>query len=343
MLAHANNHTFDYGSSAILETIEHAEKAGLVLAGSGADLQQARSPRYIKRNGFVVGLVAMASSFIPYGAASRSLPHLHGRPGLNPLTLNKNTVWTIVVPPHVAERIRGFGRLAGRDPAKLAGRSFWLGARFRVGDSFGIEKERELAENDRDANLMAISDAAKQADIVVASIHAHRQGRWLREFAGDAISHGADIVFVHGPHEVRGIEMRQKKPIFYSMGDFVFEFANIDKHPAEAYERAGLGEDASPQDVSASARAGGSLLLKNRKAFEGFTATISIVEKRISRIRLLPVDLHFDGPDDRLGRPHLASPTTGKRIIETVAGLSERYRTAIRYDAKTNSGEVEIL
>jgi poly-gamma-glutamate capsule biosynthesis protein CapA/YwtB (metallophosphatase superfamily) len=45
MLAHANNHAFDYGASGVLETIDHVERAGLVLAGSGPDLQRARARR----------------------------------------------------------------------------------------------------------------------------------------------------------------------------------------------------------------------------------------------------------------------------------------------------------
>ena len=34
MLAHANNHAFDYGAVGILETAEHAEREGLIIAGS---------------------------------------------------------------------------------------------------------------------------------------------------------------------------------------------------------------------------------------------------------------------------------------------------------------------
>jgi len=223
MVAHANNHAFDYGSSAILETLQHVENAGLILAGSGQDLQNARSPRYFRCKGGVVALVAMASTFVPYGAASRSRPDLHGRPGINPLTLTPRKR-AIVVPPSTTERVRAFGRLVGRDPRKLAGRSFKVGARFHVGEKFGFEKGHRLSsEGDREANLAAIAEAAASADIVVASIHAHSQGGWLREFAGDAIERGADVVFIHGPHEVRAVELRDGKPIFYSMGDFVFE------------------------------------------------------------------------------------------------------------------------
>ena len=87
MVAHANNHCFDYGSTGILETISHVESAGLVLAGSGRDLQNARAPRYVRRNGRVVALVAMATDFIPY-KASYARSDVAGRPGLNPLRVS---------------------------------------------------------------------------------------------------------------------------------------------------------------------------------------------------------------------------------------------------------------
>lgn len=343
LLAHANNHAFDYGPSAILETHQHAAAAKLVIAGSGADLQEARAPRYFRSDGRTVALVAMASTFIPYGAASRSRPELRGRPGINPLTISPRRR-AIIVPPEAAERIRAFGRLAGRPESKLARRSFKVGARFHVGEKYGIEKGRRLdSESDRDGNLAAIAEAAANADVVVASIHAHIQGRWLGEFAGDAIRHGADIVFIHGPHEIRAVELRQGKPIFYSMGDFLFELENIDRFPAEAYERAGLGDNATPDDLFRVNRSQETTLANDPNVFEGFVASLSIVGKRMTQIRLLPLDLQFGGTPDRRGRPQLASPQMGRRIIEKVASLSKRYGTQIRYDEGENCGYVETL
>ena len=35
MLAHANNHAFDYGAVGILETAEHAEREGLIMPDRG--------------------------------------------------------------------------------------------------------------------------------------------------------------------------------------------------------------------------------------------------------------------------------------------------------------------
>jgi poly-gamma-glutamate capsule biosynthesis protein CapA/YwtB (metallophosphatase superfamily) len=85
MVANANNHTFDYGSIGVLENLNNVAKAGLVLAGAGKDLQSARAPAYFTHPDGTVALVSAASTYVPYGKASRSRPDMHGRPGLNPL------------------------------------------------------------------------------------------------------------------------------------------------------------------------------------------------------------------------------------------------------------------
>jgi poly-gamma-glutamate synthesis protein (capsule biosynthesis protein) len=244
---------------------------------------------------------------------------------------------------HPERRIGSAHSAGGRHPAKLQGRSFTVGARFRVGERFGVETERQLSsEGDREGDLSAIAEAAARADLVIASIHAHDQGRWLREFAGDAIKRGAGIVFVHGPHQIRAIELREGKPIFYSMGDFAFEIKSVARLPAEAYERRGLNDNATPADVVAWDQQRQQSQLRDPKVFEGFVAVLSVVEKRVRQIRLLPVDLQFGGGDDQRGRPQLATPQMGKRIVEAVAKLSEPYGTKIRYDEAKNCGVIEI-
>jgi poly-gamma-glutamate synthesis protein (capsule biosynthesis protein) len=90
MLAHANNHAFDYGASGILETLEHAEREGLIVAGSGPDLQ--RAPRYLQCDGSRVALVAMAVDFVSYGKASASRPDPARPAGDQPSVTGKRTV-----------------------------------------------------------------------------------------------------------------------------------------------------------------------------------------------------------------------------------------------------------
>jgi len=44
----------------------------------------------------------------------------------------------------------------------------------------------------------------------------------MREFAHDVLDAGADAILGHHPHVPRGIEVRDGKPIVYSMGNFIF-------------------------------------------------------------------------------------------------------------------------
>jgi poly-gamma-glutamate synthesis protein (capsule biosynthesis protein) len=39
------------------------------------------------------------------------------------------------------------------------------------------------------------------------------------------IDHGADVVFGHSPHVVRGVEIYRERPILYSCGDYVDDYA----------------------------------------------------------------------------------------------------------------------
>ncbi len=326
LVANANNHAFDYGSSALMETIAHVRGAGLDIAGAGKDLQEARAPRFIRRKDCDVALIAMAATFIGYGKASRSRPDFHGRPGVNPLTLSL-IERGLVVPARLANAIRPIAKR--------------LGIPIREGRRFRRFHGRQLLERDRIANLEAISAAARDADIVVVSIHAHLQGAWLERFAAQAIDHGADVVFVHGPHEVGAIELRSGKPNFYCLGDFAYETEQIEKYPSDLYEKYDLGDDATPGELRAAATPMRELEREHPEAFEGVVPTLEVAAGRIERFRLHPVDLRFHSEGDGRGRPRIAAPELGRKIVSTMTERSRKYGTKIRYDAATNRGEID--
>ncbi len=326
MLAHANNHSFDYGSTGILETIEHVEKSGLILAGSGKDLQSARAPGYFRCKRGVVALVAMASDFIPYGKASFSRSDLPGRPGMNPLTVSGGK-GAIMAPAAVADRLRPLTR---------------LGLKIRRSDHYGLVTGFRVSAKDLRANLDTIAAAASTADVVIASVHAHRQGPWLTTFAHQAIEHGASVVFIHGPHKVQAIELFKGRPVFYSMGDFVFEAGFITRFPAEAYEARGLPADASFDELCKSGSRSKLAKLDRRQVYEGFAASIDIAERRIVRIRLMPVDLQFKAAREDRGRPLLARPELGRKIIDQVIRVSKPLGTRISWNEASACGEVAL-
>jgi len=69
----ANNHAFDFGADALLDTIEHLRAVGIICVGAGPDERAARLPAVLERGGFRVRLVG-ASDHPPQYAAAPGQP-----------------------------------------------------------------------------------------------------------------------------------------------------------------------------------------------------------------------------------------------------------------------------
>jgi poly-gamma-glutamate synthesis protein (capsule biosynthesis protein) len=72
-----------------------------------------------------------------------------------------------------------------------------------------------------------IADAKKKADVVAVSFHwgqeFHSQpSAFQRHLAHHTVDAGADFIIGHHPHCLQGVESYKDKPIFYSLGNFVF-------------------------------------------------------------------------------------------------------------------------
>ncbi|HOQ17129.1 MAG TPA: CapA family protein [Defluviitaleaceae bacterium] len=75
--------------------------------------------------------------------------------------------------------------------------------------------------------LQNIENASKECDILTIIPHwgveyAQVPSEWQRELAHEMIDAGADIIVGHHPHVLQGIEFYKEKPIFYSVGNFIF-------------------------------------------------------------------------------------------------------------------------
>jgi len=70
---------------------------------------------------------------------------------------------------------------------------------------------------------------------------------WV-DFARGAVDAGCDAVFGHGPHVTLGIEIYKGRPIFYSLGNFIFQNDTIQSVPPGYYRGFGLPDDATPGD-----------------------------------------------------------------------------------------------
>ena len=91
---------------------------------------------------------------------------------------------------------------------------------------------------DTDAAVKIVKDLAARSDIVIVSIHGGAEGKDhqhvtrqdetylgynrgnIYEFAHAVVDAGADLVFGHGPHVTRAIELYSDRLICYSLGNF---------------------------------------------------------------------------------------------------------------------------
>ena len=71
----ANNHALDFGADALLDTCAALDGAGILRVGAGANLDEARAPVFIEKNGIRFGFIGV-SRVIPEGgwAAGASRP-----------------------------------------------------------------------------------------------------------------------------------------------------------------------------------------------------------------------------------------------------------------------------
>ena len=329
----ANNHTGDYGVMGMRMTMNYTKEAGLIHAGVGESLPEAREAKFIETAKARVSLISCASSFPDHARAGKSRGDTRARPGLNPLRFSMTYVVTEEKYQALREIAQEFGIQVPkeRDELKL------FGYRFIVGEK--PEVRTEPHNEDLEEIAAVVKNASRLSDYTIVTIHAHEGDRsrfvpakFLIVFARAMIDAGADVFVGHGPHVLRGIEIYKGKPIFYSLGDFMFQNETLLRLPYENYESLHLGSDAHVADFN-DARYD-----NDRK---GFPATPEIWESviavpgwkggKLHEIKLYPISLGHGKPRTVRGRPLLADPELGKKIIEDLKRLSGPLGTTIDY------------
>lgn len=91
------------------------------------------------------------------------------------------------------------------------------------------------------------ADAKKQitenndSDLIIVFMHygneySHSPNDNQKNISHELIDYGADIVIGSHPHVTQGIEMYNGKPIFYSLGNFIFDQGGVETHSAYIVE-----------------------------------------------------------------------------------------------------------
>jgi poly-gamma-glutamate capsule biosynthesis protein CapA/YwtB (metallophosphatase superfamily) len=276
LLSLSNNHSADLKVPGIQNTLREADRLGLTHAGTGNTIEEAAAPGILKTSKGTVALVSMASGSLPAGAFATAT-----RPGVDEL--------------HV-----------------------------EAGNSPNAEDSKRI--------LQSIREAAKKADLVIVYQHNHVFDKsfgvifreelpdrlvppeWIKKWTHAEVDAGADIVVMHGAPLLHGIEIYRGRPIFYDLGNFIF--------------------NAPPTMWT----------LQEPMTWESVVCSVEFQGKRLQSVRMRPIVMNFLGqgqPD--AADPHavnqflhtrgLPAPATGEQasyILQRVAEYSRPFGTAIQ-------------
>jgi len=185
----ASNVTGDSNSTE--RTIEELNRLSLPFAGIGINIEEARKPAIVDKHGVKIAFLSYTSVFYP-----QFVPALPKRPGAATVKAAMS-----IIPSWRSEEM----------PGAMPSVKTWLD-----------EQEKALMLED-------IAKIRPHVDYVVLSCHwgvsnSEEPQDYQVELAHSAIDAGADIIMGHHAHRPQGIEIYKGKPIFYSMGNFAFDW-----------------------------------------------------------------------------------------------------------------------
>lgn len=334
-----NNHALDFSYEGFERTRKSLDESGLIHAGIGRNLAEASAPRYLDTKSGRVALIAVNTTFDAPMMAGKQTERVKGRPGINglrieqKLTVNSDELKFI---RELSEKMgvnvsRNIIRKEGYYPA-LADNEAELGA---LTFTLGEETKRTYNPNEADMKRVerAIYEAKLQADYIMISLHSHQiDGKtkedvpeFLSNVAHRFIDMGADAIVGHGPHLLRAIEVYKKKPIFYSLGDFILELYSIDFAPDDFFVQYGLDANSDTVRALLEKRSKGFRigLMEDKKMMETIIPLWETDEKGdLVSLKFMPVELGMKGKKSDEGLPRKAKNI---ELVERLAYLCKPY------------------
>jgi poly-gamma-glutamate synthesis protein (capsule biosynthesis protein) len=302
LLSLAGNHAFDLKVTGIKNTIREADGRKIVHAGTGNNVAEAVAPGYLHTPKGTIALIASASGLIAPGGNATA-----DRPGVNELRVEA-------------------GDKENEATDDLPG---------APGNTPNPEDSQRI--------LQSIRDARQHADLVIVYQHNHVFGNhsfstifmegmqerlapndWLKKWTHAEVDAGADIIVMHGAPLLHGVEIYRGRPIFYDLGNFIYNVP-----PTLTY-------------------------IDEPMSWESVVAYVQFRGKNLQSISFRPIALNNVGE----GQPNihseytnnqfldtrgLPSPVTGARagyILQRLADASKPFGTTI--EIKGDTAEIKL-
>ncbi|KAM5361132.1 hypothetical protein ACJA88_014580 [Fusarium oxysporum] len=326
LASHANNHAWGYGQAGFRATYEYL---------NGDTLKKARQAVFQKHNTSRIALVAAAGTHTPEsvagsgGGSRKDRP----RPGVGAL---RATAVTRVMSSEF-EAIKKVAIAQGQEiPEGTTDITLYTGqipmawSYWRLSETPGLDWD--INPDDYAGIVASVKEAKTSADATIFSLHAHESdsgiddsynplplaatvpASYTRNISHAVIDAGADIVLIHGPHHLRGIEIHKGRPIFYSLSSLTYS----------------LGLHFRGVDLPI-------------EWDDSIIALANFENGNLSRVALHPIvhsQLTNDTSDPQSQLPKLAPKLEAQRILKHLRKVSKPFGTKIKID--NNVGYIEL-
>jgi hypothetical protein len=188
----ANNHTLDYGLPALRQTQSLLDANGIGHSGSGANAYEAYLPSFINQKGLSIALLRSSDRTGQYNNTQPFLQAGYAKEGFAYMTPYYNMM-----------QLAAVQGIADLKVVEMHG-----GSEYSTGPGSDYGKNNPFIGDDQDEDYTYRYDVPHQ---------------WDREIRQTAVDNGADLVIVHHPHIIHGMELYNGKVIAHSLGNFAFD------------------------------------------------------------------------------------------------------------------------
>lgn len=257
----ASNHAMDWGSDALLDTADLLRSKGIKVVGAGRNLEEARAPEIIEKNGVKVAFLAYCSILQNGYAAGPASPG--------------------VAPLRVHTYYEAFDYQPGIPP--------------RVVTIPHAEDLANLVEDIKSAKTIA------DAVVVSMHWGVHYIPRLIADYqvtvAEAAVSAGADLLLGHHAHTPKAIGVHKGAVCFYSLSNFMMSSTAKSPEKAAAFEKKyGVVLDPDYPHLSYGSDAKRSLMAKaiiGQKGIEKVSFLPVLIDKKLRPEVLRNGDVRF--------------------------------------------------
>ena len=217
----ANNHILDYMETGMIQTMNILNEAGILHSGAGLNSYEAYSPAFKSVKGQTIAFLSTSDRT---GQYNNYQPFLHA--GEN------KSGFAYMTPYYIKQQIQSVKDFSDIVVAEMhAGSEYSLSPGSDYDYIDFPERFENLKTNPASQTGFTINPKTGR-EVDDYSWRLDRPQMWDRAIRHFAVDEGADLVIVHHPHIIQGVEVYNSKLIAHSLGNFIFDLNYPETYPS---------------------------------------------------------------------------------------------------------------